>query len=488
MLLLIQAAIGSPAAVREDDRADSITIDAVPGSDPIRINLRCEEGLAREAIARICSVSGYSLADLPSDFNGKLKNVVLRSFAAGDALEAIAGSQGFLVKIENNEVSIFAVPTEFNESSRAIVRAAGESQFGYFLVRGSSDPRSPVAWQELAALQEEAGNYISAIETLRSYRESVSNEEKTLRADVEIGRLELARDNATEAVLVLAPIADKHASNPIAGDAFVYLGMCRLSSGEPAVAQRYFEIVLERFPETDAAVVARIARVEALRQTGEIELAWKEIGTLENIILSPLQAIELLRIRTQLSDSFHQDHDALEGWLALASLSTEPQIKRKYLEKARTAAHRAGEALTELFLRATLSTDPHEVVIGTWLAENGQIDLAARRLHANVEMQLRATYELILRGELEDARRLLKSAPTDLAWNHIRQLVEAELALRSNESQRVPVLLTDAIKISKDASFVNAAIRCLGDAYLAQNDLERATLAYQGIIPEVPGQ
>lgn len=470
------------------EEGQSVVVHRVPGSDPLLLNVRCTEASASELLMAVANESGLKIQSVPAELDVRVKDVILRSMAPADALEAIAGTFGLTTQIVGGAAVFEAVPTEFNDENRAHLRKQAESQYGYFLVRGSLSPKVSIAWQELAALQEESGDFAGAIETLRAYRETIGNERLTVRADVEIGRLEILRGHYTDALLSLGPVADKYYTHPMVSQAFTYLGVCRLAMGEPMVARSYFEIVLEKFPTSEAAIVARISRIEALRQLGELELAWNEIGTLESLNLSIVHAIELLHTRTLMSDAYGYHQDALEGWLALASLTHDPANRKNYLERANRVSKLAGDWLAELMLRCAIQPENRNVIIGTWLAERGFAELAARHMRESAEVQLSAIYELVLHGEYESARRLLKELPADRMWTNIRQLVEAELSLRARNPERVPELLSEAIRNSKDERFVNAALRCLGDSYLAMNDLERAELAYLGVIPEVPSR
>ena len=66
----------------------------------------------------------------------------------------------------------------------------------------------------------------------------------------------------------------------------------------------------------------------------------------------------------------------------------------------------------------------------------------------------------------------------------LRKLIEAELAIRGGEPAQVPKILGAAIESSTDKAFVNAALRKLGEAYVALHDFERADSAFRGIVPK----
>ncbi len=472
------------AAASHAPEEDHVVVERIAGVDPPRLTIRADAAPVKRLMLAVADVAGLDATGVPADLEGFVGPISLLSVAPEDAVETLAGSIGWVGRVERNQIRLEPVPPPTDEAGRQRVLAEAIVQYEHFLAMAGDDPRAAAAWLELAALHEARNDRGRAIETLRALRDSAPLSSEAVVATVQTGRLEFDRGRWEEAMRSLVEVVEKHATHEAAPEAHVLLGRCRLAMGLPQIAERYFSRCLDQYPGTDAALAARIWRVEADRLLGRIDRAWSEIGALERLDLPPLRALQLLEVRTRAADASAWYREAAEGWLVLAAAEPDPALRIEPLERAAVAARRANDSTAELLARMASHPDATEHALGTWLLEEDLPALALERLAFDPQARFRAAMDRVRRGDLGAARHLLEQAPADGAWREIRSLIEADLALASGEAARVPHLLREVIDASQDAAFVNAALQRIGKAYLVLGDYRRAAETFRGIVPE----
>jgi tetratricopeptide (TPR) repeat protein len=462
-------------------------VERVPGTDPVRVNVRGTQCSATALVREIAKQCNLQLKELPADFAGDVARVNLRAAVAIEAIESIAGALGFNAVGEKGTVSILRLPDVDNPESRPALRELAMEQYQQFLAMGlHPNADAPTAWRELAALHEENYEIADAIETLKAFHESVTDPEWIALIQTEIGRLELEQGNVEEAISILSEVLDKNVTRKAAPEAIAWLGRARLKAGQPEMANRYFKIAMEKHPVAEATTLSKIWNIDAMRQLGQVEAAWTAVEQLEMQPLKLEFAMELLKARTSLAEACGAYADALEGWTTIAGFAPTAERRRECLEHAVEVARKTGDLLAELLIRVSLApANGKDEIVGRWLVDHGMPDLAVKRLSFDPEARLRAVHDFVWHGELERARELLRATPSEGGWALVGRLIEAEIALQTKNPERVPPLIAELIRQSNDKVLVNSAFRCLGDAYLQMNDLDRAELAFRGIVPEV---
>lgn len=486
------AAVGLAAFTSGDGRDARASVDSelfverVAGFDPIRVNVRCQRHLARNVLASIARVSGAEIVEIPEDFAGYVERVSLRNVTPDVAIDTVAGSLGYLTHVDGNRIRVVRPPAESTEEARAWYFDRAIERYETFLAFEGDHAEAPAAWLELARLREERGDPDGGIEALRSLREWTPSSPEAVAALVEIGRLQFLQGRIEDAVASLVEVIDRHGGHPACGDAYTLLGRCRLATDQVEMARRYFKIGIERFPKSPASISSRIFNVEVLRRVGEVELAWEEVADLEVERLTRGQALELLEVRSALEASTGYPSEAALGWLALASAERLPARRQRFLEDARRAAERAGDALGSLAIDLTLAPDSKGERIALWLVSQGFTEAALRFHPGDPEVMLRAARSRAAAGQLDRAQLLLTQTPVTVETASTRKLVQAEIALRSRRPEEVPGILLPYIEASSDKSFVLDALGLLSEAYLLTGNLGDAELSMQGIVPKEP--
>jgi tetratricopeptide (TPR) repeat protein len=463
--------------------ASELFVERVAGYDPVRVNVRCERHLARLVLSAIAKEGGLEL-ELPEELTGYVHGVAIRAARPEDAIDAVAGSFGYLTRADGNRVRVERPPAPGEARARAWYAEKAQERFEGFLAFDGDHPDAPAAWLELACLREERGDFDGAIEALRSLREWNPSSPSSVDALAEIGRLQFILGDIDVAIATLVEVIDKHSANRASASAYALLGRCRLAADNVEMARRYFQIGIERFPSAPASVSSRIWCVDVQRRLGDVASAWEEVADLEAMPLTPSQAVELLEVRCHLDQATGRYADAEAGWLALASRATSPILTEKYLTQAFASARKAGDPLGELLVRAAMFPDRKRETVAAWLVAQGTPEAALRYRPDDPTIRLDAALARAAGGDLDRAEALLASTPITKETASLRKLVQAEIALLSKRPEDVPELLLAVVEASSDKAFVMKALDILARAYVLTGDYSQAEASLRGIIPK----
>ncbi|HKE01265.1 MAG TPA: tetratricopeptide repeat protein, partial [Planctomycetota bacterium] len=395
-----------------------VVVERIAGSEPPRLAIRCDAATTRTVLLAICNEAGVdsrAVADAPRDvvplLDRTIGPIALRTVTVGDAIDRTLGAAGLLGRIERGALVVEAFPDPKAPESRARIRAEAIDQFQAFLALAPDHAEAPRASLELAALHEEDGSIERAVAVLEALEESRPDRTEAVRARVERGRLELARNRAEAALVPLLEVLDRHANDPAAAEAYTLVGRCRLALGTPGVAEKYLALGAERFAASTASYSSRIWRVEALRRAGDASAAWREIARLESTDLRAEDALELLEVRTRAEEAAGLLDEAAHGWLALA-LHAQGSSRDEKFARAAATAFAAGDAMGALLARAASKPDAAGAQLVAWALDAGFPQLASSTGLLGPAERLLAARIALAEGDVKRAAAHLDAIPT----------------------------------------------------------------------------
>ncbi|MBQ0057457.1 MAG: tetratricopeptide repeat protein [Bacteroidales bacterium] len=190
------------------------------------------------------------------------------------------------------------------------------------------------------------------------------------------GRTSLLQNDAPSAIHSFQQVIDLYADSPIAPQAAVELAMTYNNLGQTAAAQRIYQLVAERYPNTDAAQTAaedmhvlgiqqQLRSLPGLYESGQYQalLDTYQSLTAENIDFREAQNLQLLAAKAHLQLGQRQQAEELLV-KASSELRTAAGSEAKYLLAQSAFDSNKLESATNLATELIQSGTPHQY----WLA------------------------------------------------------------------------------------------------------------------------